>query len=131
MKLVVLAVSLFLLQIPRNDPNGIWEAETGSQFELRLKGADLHVQIVPGSNPRYLEYEVNLKQQEEVNTYKGNGYFLARLQNGKECKFDTEWHIVVVSPERILGAATMIIPDPETCAVRERSQLKLDLKKKK
>ena len=123
---------LFTIQVPvpRNDPNGIWEAETGTKFNLLLSGQELKVQIVEGSNPRFLKYEVNLKNQEEVNTYLGSGYFVARLQNGKECRFDTEWQLVVVSPERILGITTNITPDPETCEVKEKSQSQLNLVKK-
>lgn len=132
-----LLLGLFLLttplaaQVPKNDPNGIWEAETGSKFNLRLSGADLRVEIVEGSNPRFLKYEVNLKnQQEDVNSYKGTGYFVAKMQNGKECKFETEWQLVVVAPSRIIGATSNIIPDPNTCEAKERTQVQLDLRKK-
>lgn len=62
--------------------------------------------------------------------YKGKGYFVAKLQNGKECKFDTEWEFVIVTPDRILGATTNIIPDPETCDAKEKGRAQLDLKKK-
>src|SRR5688572_14094634 len=130
MKFAIIALAMFMAQIPKNDPSGVWEAETGSKFNMRLTGADLHIQIVDGSNPRFLKYELTLKNQEEANTYKGAGYFVAKLQNGKECKFDTEWQIFVVAPNRILGAATNIVPDPNTCAVKERTQVALDLTKK-
>jgi hypothetical protein len=87
--------------------------------------------MVEGSNPRFLKYEVNLKnQQEDVNSYKGTGYFVAKMQNGKECKFETEWQLVVVAPNRILGATSNIIPDPNTCETKERTQVQLDLRKK-
>jgi hypothetical protein len=130
MKVAIIVLSLLVAQIPKNDPNGVWEAETGSKFNLRLTGSDLNVQIVDGSNPRYLKYEVKLKNQEEVNSYKGSGYFLAKLQNGKECKFDTEWQLVVVAPNRILGSVSTVVPDPNTCEVKERIEMTLDLKKK-
>jgi hypothetical protein len=129
MKLAILVLSLLVAQIPKNDPNGIWEAETGSKFNIRLAGSDLHVQIVEGSNPRFLKYELTLKNQGEANTYKGGGFFLAKLQNGKECKFDSDWEIVVVSPQRILGSASTVVPDPDTCDVKERGRQTLDLKK--
>ncbi len=130
MKTALLVPLLLLLQIPKNNPTGIWEAETGTQFDLRLAGSDLKVGLVEGSNPTYLKYEINLKGTEEVNTYKGSGYFLAKLKNGKECKFDTDWEIVVVAANRILGSAVSIIPDPDTCAVKEKNRVTLDLKKK-
>jgi hypothetical protein len=130
MKFAIVFLAVLMAQIPKNDPNGVWEAETGSKFDIRLSGSDLRIQIVEGSNPRFLKYEMTLKNQQEINTYKGAGFFLAKLQNGKECKFETEWQIVVVSPDRILGTASTFVPDPETCAVKERGQATLDLKKK-
>ena len=128
-------VFLFLLLsqgIQRYSPNGVWEAATGSKFNLRLTGQDLKVQIVEGSNPRFLKYEVDLKngsKPEEANSYAGKGYFVAKLQNGKECRFDTEWQIIVVSADRIMGITTSIVPDPDTCAVKEKTDVQLDLKK--
>ncbi len=116
--------------MPRNDPNGVWQSESGTQYTLRLSGKELRVQLVEGSNPRYLKYEVNLTNQEEVNTYKGAGYFLTRFANGKECKYETEWQFIVVTPGRILGTTTNIVPDPETCGIKEKSQVQLDLTKK-
>jgi hypothetical protein len=131
MTAVLLSLLLITTQnpIPKNNPNGVWEAETGSKFELKLSGSDLKVAIVPGSNPRYLQYELDLKNQDDPNMYKGAGYFVAKMSSGKECKFETEWQIVVVAPDRILGAAANIVADGETCEVRERSQVQLDLKK--
>lgn len=126
-----LFLTAFQIQIPKNNPNGIWQAETGSKFNFQLSGSDLKVSIIEGSNPRYIKYELNLKNLEEANTYKGNGYILAKFQNGKECRFETEWHIVVVSSDRIIGSASNIIPDPETCQVKETSQVQIDLKRAK
>jgi len=131
MKLLPLALTLLLAQIPKYNPTGVWEADTGSQFELRLDGSDVHVKIVPGSNPKFLEYELETKNQEEANSYKGSGFFVAKMEGGKECKLPTEWQFVVVSPERIIGVASSIIADRETCEVKEKSQVQLDLKKKK
>jgi hypothetical protein len=129
---VLLAMAMFLVQIqpPRNDPNGTWEAETGTKFDLRLSGDDLRVNLVEGSNPVYVKYEVNLKNAGDVNTYKGAGYFVAKLKSGKECKFDTEWQIIVVQPEMIVGTTTSIVPDPDTCEVKERGDSMMILKKK-
>lgn len=132
MKLLALALALLVAQkVPKNDPNGVWQADTGSQYELHLTGANLQVKLVPGSNPKFLSYEVTLSNQDEINTYKGTGTFVAKMEGGKECKFETEWQLVVVSADRILGAATGILADKQTCAIREKNQLQLDLKKKK
>jgi hypothetical protein len=128
----LLMMAMFLVQQkpPKNDPNGTWEAETGTRFELRLADTDLHVQLVEGSNPTFLKYEVNLKNTGEVNTYKGAGYFVAKLKNGKECKFDTDWQVVVVQKDTIFGFTSTVVPDPDTCAVTERSSSMITLKKK-
>jgi len=131
MKLLPLALILLLAQIPKYNPNGVWEAETGSQFELRLTGSDLHVKIVPGSNSKFLDYEVDTKNQNEINTYKGTGFFVAKMEGGKECKLPTEWEFVVVSSDRIIGIASSITADQKTCEIKEKSQIQLDLKKKK
>jgi hypothetical protein len=52
------------------------------------------------------------------------------MESGKECKFDTEWMFVVVTPDRIIGSATGIQADKNTCKVMEKNQVQLDLKKK-
>jgi hypothetical protein len=131
MKFIPIFFAMLVTQIPKYSPNGIWESGSGSQYELRLDGSDLHVRLVPGSNPRFLQYEVDAKNQEEVNTYKGTGFFVAKMKSGKECKLTTEWQLVVVSPERILGITTSVTADPDTCEVIEKGQSQLDLKKKK
>src|SRR5262245_2231679 len=101
MKTLSLILTLLISQqIPKYNPNGIWQSDSGSQYEIRLSGSDLQAKIVPGSNPKFLQYEVQMKNQEETNTYKGNGFFLAKMDGGKECKFETEWQFVVVSPDR-------------------------------
>jgi len=133
MKAILLLLLLLSQGIQRYNPNGVWEASSGSRYNLRLTGQDLKVQIVEGSNPRFLKYEVDLKngtKPEEVNSYVGKGYFIAKLQSGKECRFDTEWQIIVVSPEKIMGITSSIIPDPETCAVKEKTDVQIDLTKK-
>ena len=132
MKIVALVLALLVAQkVPRNDPNGTWESSTGSKYELRLNGSNLQVKLVPGSNSKYIIYDVTLKNQEEINSYKGAGTFVAKMEGGKECKFETEWQLVVVSADRILGATTGVLADKETCAIKEKNQVQLDLKKVK
>ena len=131
MKLSLLALALLLAQIPKNNASGIWESASGSRYEIKHNGETLQVTLVPGSSPKYLQYEVNLKHQDEINTYKGNGTFVAKMESGKECKFETQWTLVVVSAERSLGDSTNIIADKNTCEIKEKSQGQLDLKKKK
>ena len=75
----MLVLSLLSAQVSKNNPNGVWEAETGSQFQMRLNGKDLHVNIVPGSNPKFIQYEVDLKNEDEINTYSGNGFFVFQI----------------------------------------------------
>jgi hypothetical protein len=128
--LFLTALLLVPQQMPKNDPNGIWMATTGTEYEIRLVGADLQVRIVPGSNPIYLEYTVELLGTDEPNTYNGTGQLKARLQNGRECEFETTWQVIVVAPDRILGSASQIVPDPETCEVLETGNLQLDLQRK-
>ena len=129
--MIFFVLPLLLAQVPKNNPNGVWEAETGSQFQMRLNGKDLHVNIVPGSNPKFIQYEVDLKNEDEINTYSGKGFFVAKMEGGKECKFPTEWRFVIVSPERILGVSSNIIADSKTCEIKEKAQAQLDLKKSK
>ena len=129
--MIMLVLSLLSAQVPKNNPNGVWEAETGSQFQMRLSGKDLHVNIVPGSNPKFIQYEVDLKNEDEINTYSGKGFFVAKMEGGKECKFPTEWRFVIVSPERILGISSNIVADSKTCEIKQKAQSQLDLKKSK
>jgi len=131
MKLSLLALTLLLAQVPKNNPNGIWESTSGVKYEIRQNGANLQVKMVPGSNPKYVQYDVTLKNQDEINTYKGTGTFVAKMEGGQECKFDTEWQLVVVAAERILGTTTGVEADKKTCAIKEKNQALLDLKKKK
>ena len=128
MKSALAIVFLFLTSqapsIPKNNPNGIWESASGTQYQLQLTGTDLKVQLVPGSNPRYVAYEVNLKNSaDETNTYVGSGSFTAKVKiNGedKECKYDTVWQLVVVQSNHIIGATSDITPVPNSCQVQER-----------
>ena len=96
-----------------------------------MAGSDLKVKIVANSNPTFLDYEVDLKHKPEtdVNTYEGKGFFVAKLKSGKECKFETEWQVVVVQPVRIFGKAMSIIPNQDTCEVQDKDWVQLDLKK--
>src|SRR5438477_12669167 len=135
MKSLILAGFLLLTTqatppAPKNNPNGTWESTSGTKYALRLSGKDLHVEMVEGSNSRYLKYEVDLKNEEEANTYSGSGFFVAKLANGKECKYPTEWKLVVVTPDRIFGSTTNIVPDPCTGGVQDRHQTRQDSKKK-
>jgi hypothetical protein len=132
MTTLLLVLPLLLAQQPpRNNPNGIWQAETGSQYEMRLTGKDLHVRIVPGSNPKFLQYEVNMKNEEEANTYSGTGFFVAKMEGGKECRFPTQWRFIVVSADRIIGISSNVAANSKTCEIKEQTQIQLDLKKKK
>ena len=130
MKLFVLALTLVMAQVPKFAPNGTWEAETGSRYNIQTKGSDLEVKIVPGSNPKFLQYTLLLKNEGEPNTYKGAGSFVAKMDSGKQCKFDIEWRFIVVAPNRIIGSATNIDADKNTCAIKAKTQVQLDLKKK-
>jgi hypothetical protein len=131
------ALVLFLLLIgpqkppqnPKNDPNGIWESMAGTKFALKLSGMDLRVQLAEESNSRYLKYEVELKNVDDPNIYKGRGYFVAKMETGKECRFDTDWDIVVVAPNHIVGSTTLIVPDPNTCEAKESGRAQIELKK--
>ena len=131
MKFLILALALLQGPVPKNSPNGTWLADSGSIYEIKQNGTDVQVAMVPGSNAKLRNYEVTLKNQNEVNTYKGTGTFIAKMESGKECKFTTEWMFVVVSPDRIIGTATGINADKNTCEIKERPELQLDLKKKK
>jgi hypothetical protein len=123
MKFVLLILMSTLLQqppqAPKHDPNGTWQSDTGTKFDLKLAGSDLKVRLVDGSSKIYLKYEVNLKNAGEVNTYEGEGYFTAKLQE-KECRFDTNWRIIVVQPDTIAGYISHVVPDPATCEVKDR-----------
>jgi hypothetical protein len=129
--LAVIATFLFVQNIPKYDPTGIWQSESGSKYEMRLSGSDLHVKIVAGSNTQFIQYEVEMKNESEINTYSGKGFLVAKMKTGKECKFPTEWRFIVVSPERILGSSQSTIADGNTCDVQETEQIRLDLKKQK
>jgi hypothetical protein len=118
-------------EIPKNDPTGIWVSQVGTQFQLKLTGGTaLSVRLVPAADTRYTVYEVELRMDpQEKNTYAGKGYFVAKVKD-KECRFDTDWKIIVVQKEQIVGESTNIVPDGDTCAVKERSTAALTLKKK-
>jgi len=131
MKTMLFLLSLLIAQVQKNNPNGIWQAETGSHFEIRVQDKDLHVSIVPGSNPKFIQYEVDLKNEDEINTYSGRGFFVAKMEGGKECKFSTQWRLIVVSPDRILGVTSNVIADSKTCEIKEQTQAQLDLKRSK
>ena len=85
-----------------------------------------------GSNPPYLQYELTLAHsKDEVNTYKGAGFFRATLKSGKECRFETEWEIVIFSEKNIIGSAPRFLePNPETCTPKEKIADRIELTKK-
>jgi beta-lactamase regulating signal transducer with metallopeptidase domain len=116
------------------NPNGVWQAQggskLGSQFNLKLTQTDLEVSIVPGSNPKYVDYHVLLQPADSaMNAYKGTGYFVAKMDSGKECRFDTEWLLTIVTSDRILGSTTSIVADSSTCEIQEQDRIRLDLMK--
>ena len=127
---LALALTFLTAQIQKNNPNGIWESESGTQYELQLSGPDLKVRLVPGSSQRFIQYEVDLKNDNEVNTYTGKGFFVAKVKDGKECRFETEWRMTVVSNTQIFSVSPTIVPDPETCGVKNKSDATSVLKKK-
>ena len=134
MKSLALLLTLLLSQeirVQKNNPNGVWVAGTGSQFEMHLTGSDLSVKLVPGSNPKFLQYEMDLKNEQDINTYSGKGFFVAKMETGKECRLSTEWRFVMVSNDRIIGNASNVTADSQTCEIKETTQVLLDLTKKK
>ena len=130
MRVFVLALTLLVAQTPKFDPTGTWEAETGSRFQIHFNGANLEVKLVPGSNQKFVQYNVLMKNDREINSYQGSGTFVAKMEGGKECKFDTEWRIAVASPDRIVGVTTNIFADSKTCQIKEKKVMPLDLKRK-
>jgi hypothetical protein len=118
-----------LAQIPKNDPNGIWEADGGTQFEFHLSGPDLHVRLVPGSNPLLVSYEVDLKNQEEVNTYAGTGFFVAKMKE-EECRYDVDWKLVVANDNHVVAEIPTFLPASDTCEVKQRITSTVELVKK-
>jgi hypothetical protein len=133
MKLLLFLMLLLPPQVPnpKNDPTGVWLAGTGSQYQIQLSGSSMHIKIVPGSNPKFLQYEMELMNEKEVNTYWGKGFFVAKMETGKECRLTTDWRVVVVSPDRIIGTTTRVSADGKTCEVKETTQVPLDLKRQK
>jgi len=127
-----LLISLLILpqQAPKNNPNGIWSAESGSEFEFTLIGNDIKVLIVPGSSPRFVKYQMDLKGTDEPNTYQGAGHFKAKFDNGRECEFDTQWQIVIVSDNTIIGVASEIVPDPDTCEIVQTNEVGVQMVRK-
>jgi hypothetical protein len=133
MKLLLVLTLLIPAQVPnpKNDPTGVWLAETGSKFQIQLSGSDMHIKMIPGSNPKFLQYEMELQNEKEANTYYGKGFFVAKMETGKECRLTTDWRVVVVSSDRIIGTVTSVTADSKTCAVQETTQIPLDLKRQK
>jgi hypothetical protein len=137
LKIALLLVScgVVLGQVPgqtKNNPNGTWESASGTRYNLRLTGQNLEVHLVDGSNPTYLEFEMTLTQhKDDNNRYEGKGFFRAKLKSGKECRFDTEWEIVVIGEKNIVGNAPRYVePDPVTCKAKEKVMDRIELSKK-
>src|ERR1019366_10179776 len=104
---ILILLASLALQMPKNNPNGVWESLSGTQYQPTLQGPLLKVRLIPGSNPKYTQYEIDLQNDaNETNTYAGKGFFVAKVKEDKECKFETEWQIVVVSSNQILGKTT-------------------------
>ena len=116
----------------RNNPNGIWESATGTRYSLQLNGTNLEVKLVEGSNPSFLQYELTLQNdKDELNTYKGKGFFRAKLKSGKGCRFETEWTIVVILDTMIVGNSPDFRDiDQVTCKAKETQAVRIDLRKK-
>jgi hypothetical protein len=132
MKVLALIAALLVPQnVSKYDPTGVWVAETGSKYEMRLTGGDLHIQLVAGSNPKFLQYQLDAKNESEVNTYSGKGFLVAKMETGKECRLPAEWRFIVVGPDRIIGNSSSVVADGNTCEVQETEQVRLDLKKQK
>jgi hypothetical protein len=135
MRLAITLLGLLISQaksdMPKNDPNGIWESSAGTRFEMKLTGSELAVQLVPTPEGRYVSYNVALSNKDqETNTYVGKGFFVAKVAGGKECRFDTDWQVIVITSDHIIGSTSSVVPDPATCEAKERSQAQLDLTKK-
>lgn len=129
MKFAIIALLTLLTPAQRaNDPNGIWEGD-GTRFEFRMAGSELHVRLVPESNPLLMSYEVVLKNQGEVNTYAGKGFFVAKVKEDKECRFDVEWEVIVANETHMVATIPAIVPDPDTCAVKERQPVPVEFVK--
>ena len=130
MKFAIIVLLTLLTPAQRkNDPNGIWEGD-GTQFELRMVGTELHVRLIPESNPLLVSYQLVLTNQGEVNTYAGKGFFVARVKEDKECRFDVEWELIVANETHIVATIPAIVPDPDTCAVRQRQPVPVELVRK-
>jgi hypothetical protein len=118
-------------QVPKHDPNGIWESDTGTKFAMKLDDESrLAVRLVAGSNAVYVNYDVDLRANGDENAYEGSGFFVARLKD-KECRFDTKWNIIVVQPDLIAGLVSHVVPEAGTCEVKERRDELIQLKRVK
>jgi hypothetical protein len=125
MSAILLLLFAIFPQMPKNDPNGIWEVQ-GLKFEFKLSGANLHVHLVSGADPTLLSYEVDLKNQEEINTYSGKGSLVAKVAENKQCTFDVEWSLIVANQTHIVANIPAVIPQPGTCNVKERVPVQLE-----
>ena len=126
----VILLLLFAVATPAQevrDPTGTWKvSDTETRFRMEKVEDGIAVHL-GAEHDVYTEYEVRLEPIAQANGYRGSGYFIARLSGDRECRFETEWQIAVTSDIRIVGVITSIVPDPEGCAVKETSQIPIDL----
>ncbi len=128
----VILLLLFAAATPAQeglDPTGTWkvtETETRFRMETVEDGIAVHL---GAEHDVYAEYEVLLEPTSQANGYQGEGFFIARLSGGRECRFETQWQVFVTSQERIVGVITSTVPAAEGCAVKETSQIPLDLRR--
>ena len=128
----VLLLLLFATATPAQeglDPTGTWkvtETETRFRMETVEDGIAVHL---GAEHDVYTEYEVLLEPTSQANGYQGEGFFIAKLSGGRECRFETEWQVFVTSQERIVGVITSTVPAAEGGAVKETNQIPLDLRR--
>ena len=125
MKALLLLLSLGFTQQTFN-PSGLWEVvDKDTQYRLTRTGTGIHVSL-GADRAQFVEYEVDLSWT-ELNSYQGSGYFVARLGDGRECRFETQWRLVVANARRIVGVTSSIVPEEEGCGVAERAESSLQL----
>ena len=125
MKALLLLLSLGFTQQTFN-PSGLWEVvDKDTHYRLVRTDTGIHVSL-GADHAQFVEYEVDLSWT-ELNSYEGSGYFVALLGDGRECRFDTEWRIVLADPQRILGETSRIVPEQEGCGIAERAESALQL----
>lgn len=111
------------------DPTGTWKvSDTETRFRIEKVEDGLAIHL-GAEHDVYTEYEVVLKPAEQLNAYRGGGYFVARLSGDRECRFETQWQIGVSSDVRIVGVITSTVPAPEGCTASDTTQTPIDLRR--